>query len=72
VPAVTAELLARPPPGLLVAESALDNGHAMQALLHVLQPGPRELEVGRGWAEGWGGLGSGSESPCPSPLTLTN
>ncbi len=44
-PPPSSELLARPPPGLLVVESVLAGGAALQALLHVLGPGVRELEV---------------------------
>jgi hypothetical protein len=39
-------LLARPPPGAAVVESALSGGAVFHAIMHLLQPGEEELEVG--------------------------
>ena len=51
-PPLSQDVLARPPPGLVVCESVLSGGAALQAILHVLGHGEEELRVGgvMGWA----------------------
>lgn len=46
-PALAPEtLLARPPPGAAVLESALTGGVVFQGIMHMLQPGEEDLVVG--------------------------
>ncbi len=52
-PPITPELLVRPPPGLLVMVDLLSGGPLLQALLRVLRPGHRDLEVGGGQLSGY-------------------